>query len=104
MCVCVGGCRGFGGGGSIPLREAAAADCEIHIDCRSKHTGKQQQSPVFSTALSAGELRLRLVTHRCTDTQVHTLSLCAEKRIKQYLENTATVCVRVRLTEAFNPT
>jgi len=26
------------GGGCIPLREAAAVDCEIHIDWRSKHT------------------------------------------------------------------
>lgn len=49
-----------GEGGCIPRREAAAVDCEIHIDWRGKHAGKQQ-----SRAFSTLPLSIRLLPHIC---------------------------------------
>lgn len=43
--------NGEEGGGCIPPREAAAVDCEIHIDRRGKHTQVSRGAEAFSTLL-----------------------------------------------------
>lgn len=47
--------NGEGGLECIPLREAAAVDCEIHIDWRGKHAQVSRRAELFPSCLSAKE-------------------------------------------------